>query len=245
MDILANLSRILLGSKGNTLKKEQPAIIADSGDKKKVGELQDKEMSAWGNSDIIKCLRFCATMQLRNPLRILLRHDEVHSDQNTAPPIIALEGWEGIWTAQVTKTPMQTHIASDAGPILAKDYLPYLIAIREVVEIDDSIEHRIEQLREIRIEKGWQAHLGKHGGFEGIISRFFPDFISTVPGITRETNEKLHALGLNTPNRLSGSADEALLAIKGIGPSKLLKIRAYCAGITENRDADRVDTVIR
>jgi len=212
---------------------------------KTIGDLQREPLSAWGNDDIIKGLSFFATPQLRTPLRVLLRHDELHTNRKAEPPEIAHEAWEGIWLPQVFDSPYQGEMASDVGSVRAKDYLPFLLAVREVVEADGSIEHRIEQLRAIRVEKGWQTYLDKHGGIEGIISRFFPDFISTVPGITRETNEKLHALGLNTPNRLSGTADEVLLDIKGIGPSKLIKIRAYCAGLTENRDADRVDKVIR
>jgi hypothetical protein len=217
---------------------------------KTIGDLQREPLSAWGNDDIIKGLSFFATPQLRTPLRVLLRHDELHTNRKAEPPEIAHEAWEGIWVPMVNPEYDLTggrvgECASEVGPILPKDYLPFLIAIRQVVEAHDSIERRVENLREMRFKKEWQTYLDKHGGIEGIISRFFPDFISTVPGITRETNEKLHALGLNTPNRLSGTADEALLVIKGIGPSKLIKIRAYCAGLTENRDADRVDKVIR
>lgn len=202
-------------------------------------------MSAWDNSDIIKCLTFCATLQLRTPLRVLLRHGEAHSDIQTEPPTIAREGWEGIWMAQVFDTPYQGTMASDVGQVRASDYLPFLIAVRQVIETPDSIDHRIQQLRGMHIAKDWQAYLSKHGGIEGIISQFFPDFISTVPGINRETERELNALGLNTPNRLSATADKTLLGIKGIGPSKLLKIRAYCDGFTSGRDSEKLDMVRR
>lgn len=245
MSILASLSRFLLGSKGNTLKQEQPAIIPDAGNTKTVGELQDKPMSSWGNSDIIECLRFSATLQLRNSLRILLRHDEIHSDPNTAPPIIALEGWEGIWMASVNRKPFQGYIASHAGPVLAKDYLPFLIAIRQVVEAQDSIERRVENLSGMHFKKDWQTYLDKLGGIERIINQFFPDFISSIPGLSRVAAQELKVLGLSTPNKLASTSDKTLLGIKGIGPSKLLKIRDYCAGIIENRDSDREDKVIR
>jgi hypothetical protein len=243
-----NLSQTEAGSNLNGESVRES--VSGQSSAKTISDLQREPLSAWGNDDIIKGLSFFATPQLRTPLRVLLRHDELHTNREAEPPEIAHEAWEGIWLPKVNPEYDLTggrvgECASDVGPVRAKDYLPFLVAIRKEVEAHNSIEHRIEQLRGIRIEKGWQTYLGKHGGIEGIISRFFPDFISTVPGITRETNEKLHALGLNTPNRLSDTADEALLAIKGIGPSKLLKIRAYCAGITENRDAERVDTVIR
>ena len=45
---------------------------------KTVGELQSEPLSAWGNDDIAKGLRFIATLQLRTPLRVLLRDGEIH-----------------------------------------------------------------------------------------------------------------------------------------------------------------------
>ncbi len=73
------------------------AADASSPARKTVGELQNEPMSAWGNNDVITGLQFCATMQLRTPLQVLLRHGEIHTDRNTKPPRIALEPWEGIW----------------------------------------------------------------------------------------------------------------------------------------------------
>jgi hypothetical protein len=128
-----------------------------------VGELQSAPLSVWGNEDIIKGLAFCATMQLRTPLRVLLRHGALHTDRHKTPPQIALEPWEGIWLP-VTKSMQEiiegpdsttealrfgiaydasfgalgNTMASDVGPILAKDYLPFLIAVRRVVEANDS-----------------------------------------------------------------------------------------------------------
>lgn len=223
---------------------------------KTVGELQSEPVSAWGNDDIITGLKFSATMQLRTPLRVLLRHGEIHTDRTKPPPRIAMERWEGIWLP-VTKSfeeiacrPDSTAddveffrrldaglarsyiIASDVGPILEENYLPFLIAVRRIVETDDTIEHRIEKLREMPIEAGWQVFVSKHGGIDGIIQRFFPKFINL-------------AAGLDTPNRIAAASDETLLSIKGIGPAKLKAIRERCAGITENRDADRVENVIR
>jgi hypothetical protein len=78
----------------------------------------------------------------------------------------------------------------------------------------------------------WQTYVDKHRGIDGIIQRFFPKFMNL-------------AAGLDTPNRIAAASDEMLLGIKGIGPAKLKAIRERCACITENRDADRVENVIR
>lgn len=72
-----------------------------------------------------------------------------------------------------------------------------------------------------------------------IIKRFFPEFISSIPGLNLDATEELKALELSTPNKLTTTCDETLLGIKGICPSKLLKICAFCASSTENRGSDR------
>ena len=86
---------------------------------KTIGELQTKPMSSWGNADIITGLRFGATLQLRTPLRVLLRHGEIHTDRTKPPPTIALEMWEGTWMPRrVDAALAQTRtVASDVGPV--------------------------------------------------------------------------------------------------------------------------------
>lgn len=227
---------------------------------KTVGELQSEPMSAWGNDDIITGLEFSATVQLRTPLRVLLRHGEVHTDRNTEPPEIVREGWEGIWlpklkswsdliedkkwAAQLDKAERQNPggMASDIGTIRAEDYLPFLIAVREIVELRDSIESRIKQLRDKLMEHNWQTNVEMHGGVDKIIGNFFPRFIDTIPKINDATIAELFRLDLDTPNRIAAVSDETLLGINGIGPAKLKALRERCACITENRDADRFES---
>jgi len=213
-------------------------------------------MSAWGNDDIITGLRFGATMQLRTPLRVLLRHGELYLKNDGRQPKIAREPWEGMWVPvgksfeEIARASNSTandievfrrldaglakpHIfASDVGPILAEDYLPFLIAVMRIIEAHDTIEHRIEKLREMPIAPGWQGFVSKHRGIDGIVQMFFPKFMNL-------------AAGLDTPNRIAAASDETLLAIKGIGPATLKAIRERCASITENRDADRAENVVR
>jgi len=64
--------------------------------------------------------------------------------------------WEGIWTLK-TKTFRELGIdidevpnctmASDIGLIRVEDYLPFLIAVRQIVEQTCSVESRIKMLR--------------------------------------------------------------------------------------------------
>lgn len=186
---------------------------------------------AWEkNQDIIIGVEFIATMQIRTPLRVLLRHGELHTNINSESPKIAKEMWEGIWVP-ITKTwrelgvpieeiPESTH-ASDIGPILVNDYLPFLISLRKIVELNDSIENRIKMLREYPIVGDWRTYVEKHGGLDTIIGRFFPRFIETIPKINDATIVELSRLGFHTPNRIAAATDETLLGIKGIGQAKL------------------------
>lgn len=227
---------------------------------KTVGELQSEPLSAWGkwgNIDIITGLEFSATMQLRTPLRVLLRHGEIHSDRNTKPPEIVHEGWEGSWLPKLKtfreigldmdEPPPGAH-ASSIGPIVARDYLPFLIAIREIVELNESIENRIDKLREMLAACRWQEFISKHGGIEGIVRYFFHwnIHIQPMPTLPPSAMNEFVRLGyFNTPSRIAAATDEELLSIKGIGPAKLKAIRGHCADIAKHRDADRVENVIR
>jgi hypothetical protein len=203
--------------------------------------------------EVIKGFRFHATMQLRTPLRILSRHGETHTSLYTPPPTIVQEQWEGIWLP-ITKSLEElvggrglsdgtgflkrfdstiarpSTVASDIGPVLSHLYLSFLVAVREIVEADDSIKNRMTALRAMEISPEWKVFLRKHGGKSGIADKFFPYFMNLGPR-------------LNTPNRIASASDAALLGIKGVGPAKLASIRERCATITTDRDSERLDCV--
>lgn len=220
-----------------------------------IEESQNNKIGAWNaNRELVSGLKFCATLQLRTPLRVLLRHGEMHTDINSEPPKIANEMWEGIWIIK-TKTwnelgldlneVQESTMASEIGQIRAGDYLPFLIAVREIVELNDSIDSRINKLREKAKGDDWRPFIRKHGGINKVIAKFFPRFIDTIPKINEATIEDLSSLSLDTPNIIAGATDEALLTVKGIGQAKLKVIRDYCAGVTSDRDAKRLESVTR
>lgn len=220
-----------------------------------IEESQNNKNKVWrDNQDIIIGLQFFATMQLRTPLRVLLRHGEIHTDINADPPKIIEEMWEGIWTTK-TKTfrelgadidePPPGTCASDIGQVIPDDYLPFLVAVRKIVELDGSIETRIAKLREMLPACKWQDFLRKHGGTEKIVQYFFPRHIRRMPKLPASTVGELTRLGFDTPKRLASAADEVLLGMKGIGSAKLRAIREHCADMAKHRDADRAENVIR
>lgn len=226
-----------------------------------MGELQNAPIPSWMD-DVCSGFKFCATLQLRTPLRVLLRHGEIYLKNDGQQPQIAREPWEGIWLpklkswrelgADIDEMAPGTH-ASDIGPIRPDEYLPFLIAVRRIIEANDPIEHRIEKLREMLTKDEWQkfvsqrgpSHISRSTGVDWIIECFFPRFVGTIPKVPASAENSLSRLGLDTPNRIAAAPDETLLSIKGIGRAKLQAIREHCAGMAENRDADRVENVIR
>lgn len=208
------------------------------------------------NSEVIKHMKFQATMQMRVPLRVLLRHGEIHTDLTKPPPQIALELWEGLWgMVSIYDYDVVPHdlkhlftCASDIGQIPRDggEYLKFIIEIRKIIESYDSIDHRIEKLRVLLANKKWQVfvNIDKRNA-DWIVDRFFPRFVTSIPKVSTKLEGDLCRLGLDTANRITAASDETLLGISGIGQAKLQVIREHCNSVKENRDANRTENVIR
>ena len=218
-------------------------------------ESQNKKVNDWSqNDDVIKGMEFCATMQLRTPLRVLLRHGEIHSNMSAEPPNIAKEMWEGIWIHQLKtwremginmdEMPEST-MASDIGDVQEEDYLPFLITVRKIVESNESIEDRIRILREYPMIGEWLTCVESHDGIDNIIDELFPRFIKMIPKINHAEALGLIRLGLITPNLIAAARDETILGIKGIGKEKVKALREYCNAIYSNRDDERIENITR
>lgn len=274
MSIIGSLKRVLFGAEvapverahNETASNPVSVILRDDNKPQETvsepesitaGELQNAPMPSW-MADVCDGLRFSVTLQLRTPLRVLLRHGEMYLKNDGQQPQIAREMWEGMWIPKsnfwkrLSVEPVRI-LASDVGPISAEDYLPFLIAVRTIVEANEPIEHRIEKLCEMLTTAEWQkfvnqrgpSHVSESTGADWIVDCFFPPFVGTIPKVPVIARGALSRLGLDTPNKLSAAPDETLLAIKGIGRATLQVIRDYCASIIKNRDADRLDCVLR
>lgn len=207
---------------------------------------------AMGWEDVIAGFEFFATHQLRTPLRILLRNGEVHRDMHTTPPVIATEQWQGIWLIRtkrwrelgsVVDMPefQPSTVASDAGQVRSEEYLPFLIAVRSIVEREGTATSRSSQLRDELERPCWAHACKKLGGWRAIVDHFFPPFIDSLP---REAASFLRGKGVKTPAAVARVTDGDILAIKGIGPAKLLQIRTACSEAA-NPDEELLDFVYR
>jgi len=212
--------------------------------------------NTWSShQDILNGLEFCATLQLRTPLRVLRRHGEIHTDANSQPPLIALEPWEGAWLPKMKtleevlgvkcKEPPISQHSSDIGLISSEKYLPFLIGIRKIVEQEKPLQSRVDELRAYLTNHDEQVYIEKHGGVEKIIQNLFPRSIKPMPSLSDSTLRELSELGFDSLQKLAIASDKQLLNVKGIGKVKLKAIREHCADMMKDRDADRVDNVIK
>lgn len=199
-----------------------------------VGDMQMRPVSDWGHDDIITGVMFSATLQLRTPLRIIQRHQEIFTGLGV-PPAIADEAWHGLWLPMTKSTFDFLHtgatVSSDIGPIPRDGgaYLKFLLTIRSIVERHDTASQRRENLNQVLVDAKWEAFVTKLGGRTAIINGFFPRFVSTLPGLQGATVDELIQAGLKTPAAIAAAPDERLLTIKGIGQNKLKKLRKVCA----------------
>ena len=103
---IANQMRIFLRKENNETASNPVRVILRGDNKPQeavsepksvtMGELQNAPMPSW-IADDYRGFKFSATLQLRTPLRVLFRHDELYLKNDGRQPQIAREPWEGIW----------------------------------------------------------------------------------------------------------------------------------------------------
>lgn len=129
---------------------------------------------AWPDGDAVTYFQFCATMQLRTPLRILQHHNDTHWDRYTAPPKIVERSWQGIWVPCTRLSGLfeyEATMASEVGqiPVSGGDFLRFLLTIREAVESRDSGKHAAALA--VATNKTWEDIVEKLGGAHSVAMR--------------------------------------------------------------------------
>ena len=202
-------------------------------------------------ADVIAGMEFCATFQVRTPLRILRRHGEVLPLGAKLPE--DFEPWMGIWIPKpkswrelgIDAAELEPVVASPAGPVTAAEYLPFLIAVREAVEDDaGGTEGRMQRLNEVCAQPQFAAYVAAEGGVEALSDRFFPSIASHIPGLPATAKVALEELGISTIRALESAPDNKLLAVSGIGPKMLKVVRRFCAEYRGNREAKRTVNLV-
>lgn len=198
-------------------------------------------------ADIISGLVFHATLQTRTPLRILRRHGQVVPLGTALPD--DFEQWMGIWFPQpkswrelgldIDELP-EFEAASDAGPVKASEYLPFLIELREAIEdASGGIAGRIERLERVCAKPKFARFVSALRGFEFLRDCFFPPVLSLIPGLRSSSQVELRRHGLFTVAALRIAADNTLQAVNGVGPAKLSALRDFCARYNGDPEVER------
>ncbi|MFZ5951541.1 MAG: hypothetical protein ACOYXC_12605 [Candidatus Rifleibacteriota bacterium] len=78
-----------------------------------------------------------------------------------------------------------------------------------------------------------------------IVQKLFPRTIRPMPKLSDDIKKELKKLGLETPENLTLATDKQLLNKKGVGPAKIKAIREHCIDMAKERDADRIDSIVR
>jgi hypothetical protein len=206
--------------------------------------------------DIVGGYRLCVTMQPRVPLRYLRRHREFSKNipegeaDSVNPSYIWLpvtKSWAELAGPNVDKKVMQRlraipesvgTMASSVG-LIPEDggtFLPFLIAIREIIERprDRSISDyqdaivRTDEILALSLPDSDEYLEKLYGSSKERVLEFVVGEVAEVgyDGLKLEHLGELFSQGHSSIRDMISAEDSVLLALKGVGPSRLAKIRA-------------------
>jgi len=132
------------------------------------------EAPQWDDAELIQHFKFCATMQLRTPLRILQHHNDTHWDRTQPPPKIIEKSWQGIWVPCTRLSGLfeyEATMASEIGqiPLNGGDFLRFLLTIREAVESRDTGKHAAAL--SVASSRSWESIVERLGGAHNVAMR--------------------------------------------------------------------------
>ena len=194
-------------------------------------------------------MSFCATFQVRTPLRILKRHGKALPLGSELPN--DFDPWMGVWIPKprvfrelgidLDEPDWDSTVASPAGPVKPSEYLPFLIAVRQAVEdTSGGLDGRLARLEAVSARPEFSRFVAAEGGVAWLSNRLFPPFLSSIPGLPSNSRAELLKMGLATAGALRAAPDHLLLTVKGVGPTKLEAIRERCAEYRGDPDAERL-----
>ncbi|MDZ8118493.1 hypothetical protein [Pontiella agarivorans] len=194
------------------------------------------------SSVVMKGYRFSATLQPTVPLKYLRRHGEI--SPNIPDEEKEVDSPHFIWLPEVeSKYSFLSEgrtVSSSVGPIDPDggDFLLFLIALREIIEkpqdpkitdYQDALykQNEILKLSNSKISNADDYLHKLFGGTKNQILEFVLQEIGAPShkGLKLEHLEELSNLGFCSISKMLNAPDEVLLALKGIGPSKLKSIR--------------------
>lgn len=192
------------------------------------------------NGNLVKGLIFQAYPYLETPLSILIHHGERFLGPPSKVPRYGsgeYGGWSPLlitWRElgiDIDEFPEGT-VASKFGPVKASEYIPFLIEFRKIIEGKGSIDEKISNVIKLgesnnQYKKYFSIinYFKEHRG--DFPKSFFYNQFTVIPGVGTKSAKALFEAGIKTYDDLKNAYDKTLLAIPGIGPVALKKIREF------------------
>ncbi len=184
------------------------------------------------NADILDGLQFVATLQLRTPLSVLRHHGELFKGPYSRAPKYGTDA-DGIWVPKVSfaefglSDPPESEVASHLGPMRPSEYVPFLVAFREIVETHCSHAQMVEAIQALPsrsplFRSFFERHRRNDPDFP---MSFFYEGLTALTGVGHATAKRLYEAGFHTCDDVRSASDQSLLAIKGIGPRLVARIK--------------------
>jgi hypothetical protein len=194
--------------------------------------------------DLIKGWQFFANLHIFTPLEVLLKHGIIVESAQQPP-----NSWQhGFWVP-ITKS--WEELGFTAGEMDGLDdeidrsfsfgarevntqfgmfsrdgdeLLAFLKSFRKIVESDLPVADQLKWIDEAVDASGIRERLLERAG--GDFGRFwFVSQLALLPGVGTKTAERLYDAGFRVAAQINTAPDEALLAVPGVGPTVLRKLR--------------------
>lgn len=181
--------------------------------------------------DILKGLRFCATMSLDTPLDVLEHHGEMFEGLPSRAPMYGGPA-EGMWIPEVdwssvgASPPPEGKMASVVGPIPTDGggFLKFLKDFRSIVESDAPVPERLSEIRSLTRQNSTYREFGRKLG-DDFAEEWFAARFTEIPGVGAKTALNLFRAGFHTPDDLANASVEDLTSVTGVGRKTAETIR--------------------
>ena len=184
------------------------------------------------NDDIIIGYEYAATLQISTPLESLKHNGDMFDGPPSKAPVYGIQS-VGCWTPKVDPeynlgAGIVSESASDIGPILENEYIPFLIDFRKIVENGKSDIEKLEQLKLLKnIDKYKGIWTRLKESYSDFPQSFFYSAFTEINGIGINTAKNIYNAGLISMDNLISAKDSDLLKIGGLGKASIQKIKAH------------------
>lgn len=195
-------------------------------------------------------VRFQAMPRMTTPLASLVRHGEIRPARGELPALPG-GGWAPVIPSlretirdslgvDLPSADLPPIGATDAGAVNVDRYIEFLIALKQAATSSPSMDECAIAVDAICERPANRDYVEAHGGTRTLIERLFPAVLEMLDFIPPLVRSDMAAAELTTVERIVAASDASLLAIPGLGPTRLRKLRAWCRDFQGDRFLSRL-----